>query len=83
MGQRFLAEIASFKVNRKYLKDETHKNKRIIVPLVGKILSFFGTLDEANFSYIRANIRQLQINQQRVTQVLTNSMIFIKDNQHY
>lgn len=61
MGQRFSAEIANFKVNRKYLEQEIReirfmhrKNKRAVIPIVGKVLSFlFGTLDETDLSSIR------------------------------
>lgn len=89
MGQRFSAETANFKANRRYLEEEIReikfmrrKNKRAIIPVVGKVLSFlFGTLDEADLSNIRANIRQLATDQQKIKHVLTNSMTFIKDNQ--
>lgn len=54
MGQIFSTEIANLMAYRKYLEDETreirfmrHKNKRAVVTVVGKVLSFlFGTLDE-------------------------------------
>lgn len=89
MGQRFSAEIANFKVNRKYLEQEIReirfmhrKNKRAVIPIVGKVLSFlFGTLDETDLSSIRANIRQLVTDQQKIKHVLNNSMTFIRDNQ--
>lgn len=89
MGQRFSTEIAKFKANRKYLEEEIreikfmrHKNKRALIPVVGKVLSFlFGTLDEADLNSIRANIRQLATDQEKIKHVLTNSMTFIKDNQ--
>lgn len=89
MGQKFSTEIANFKANRKYLEEEIReikfmrqKNKRALIPVVGKVLSFlFGTLDEADLNSIRANIRQLATDQEKIKHVLTNSMTFIKGNQ--
>lgn len=89
MGQRFSAEIANFKVNRKYLEQEMReirfmhrKYKSVIIPIVGKVLSLlFRTLDEKDLSSIRANIRQLATDQQKFKNVLNNSMTFIRVNQ--
>lgn len=58
------------------------KNKRVVITIVGKILSFpFGTLDETDLSSIRANIRQLVTDQRKMKHVLNNSLNLIKDNQ--
>lgn len=44
-------------------------------------LFFFGTFVEADFNNIQANIRNLATDQQKIKNVLTVSMAFIKDNQ--
>lgn len=44
-------------------------------------LFFFGTFVEADFNNIQANIRNLATDQEKIKNVLTVSMTFIKDNQ--
>lgn len=79
MGQRFSAKIHISKAKRKYLEEEIreikfkrHKNKRAIIHVVWEVLSFLiGTFVEADFSNIRAYIRQLATDQQKIKHVLT------------
>ena len=60
----------------------TKRNKRALLPIVGKALSFlFGTLSESDIESIKNNINTLAKNQKHITHVLKESLSVIKVSQ--